>query len=96
MIEDMKLRALAPRTQARYLHAIKALSAAGVDLLTNPDLIKVSWEDFEKQKKGKIYKSLNKLEKPPGGELLPDERHHYECCIHAAMEHFGIDDEHQR
>ena len=26
MIEDMKLRALAPRTQARYLHAIKALS----------------------------------------------------------------------
>lgn len=26
MIEDMKLRALAPRTQDRYLHAIKALS----------------------------------------------------------------------
>lgn len=26
MIEDMKLRALAPRTQDRYLHAIKALA----------------------------------------------------------------------
>jgi hypothetical protein len=26
MIEDMKLRGLAPRTQDRYLHAIKALS----------------------------------------------------------------------
>ena len=27
MIEDMKLRALAPRTQDRYLHAVKALAA---------------------------------------------------------------------
>ncbi len=26
MIEDMKLRALAPRTQDRYLHAVKALA----------------------------------------------------------------------
>jgi len=26
MIEDMKLRALAPRTQDRYLHAIEALA----------------------------------------------------------------------
>ena len=26
MIEDMKLRGLAPRTQDRYLHAIKALA----------------------------------------------------------------------
>ena len=26
MIEDMKLRALAPRTQNRYIHAIKALA----------------------------------------------------------------------
>ena len=25
------------------------------------------------------------------GELLPEERQHYECVIHAALEHFGIE-----
>ena len=74
------------------VNAVKVLAATGVDLLTQPDLIKSAWEDFEKQKKGKIYRSLNELEKPPGGELLPEERHHYECCIHAAMEHFGMEE----
>jgi aminobenzoyl-glutamate utilization protein B len=74
------------------LHAVKALAASGVDLLTQPDLIKAAWADFEKQKKGKTYKTLNELEKPPGGELLPDDRHHYECCIHGAMEHFGVEE----
>ena len=74
------------------VNAVKVLAATGLDLLTQPDLIKSAWEDFEKQKKGKTYKSLNELEKPPGGELLPNERHHYECCIHGAMEHFGIEE----
>jgi hypothetical protein len=35
---------------------------------------------------------LNELPKPPGGELLPEERQHFECVIHAALEHFGIDE----
>ena len=78
--------------QKATTHAAKVLAASALDLLTQPDLIKDAWEDFEKQKKGKTYKSLNELEKPPGGELLPRERHHYECCIHGAMQHFGIEE----
>ena len=74
------------------INAVKVVASAAVDLLTQPDLTKAAWEEFEKQKKGKTYKSLNELEKPPGGELLPDDRHHYECCIHGAMEHFGIEE----
>jgi aminobenzoyl-glutamate utilization protein B len=68
------------------------MASAGLDLLTQSDLRKAAFEDFRKQNKGQSYQSLNELPKPPGGELLPDERHHYECCIHTAMEHFGIDE----
>jgi aminobenzoyl-glutamate utilization protein B len=74
------------------IHAVKVVAATAIDLLTNPELIKEAWKDFQKNKKGKEYVSLNELEKPPGGELLPDERHHYECCIHAATQHFGIEE----
>ena len=44
--------------------ASKVMAAAGLDLLTQPDLIKAAQEDFEKQKKGKTYKSLNELDAP--------------------------------
>jgi aminobenzoyl-glutamate utilization protein B len=78
--------------QKATVQAARVMAAAGLDLLTQPDLIKAAQEDFEKQKKGKTYKSLNELPKPPGGELVPEDRHHYECCIHGAMEHFGIEE----
>jgi aminobenzoyl-glutamate utilization protein B len=71
--------------------AAKVMVSAGLDLLTQPDLLEAAQEDFKKQTKGQPYKSINELPKPPGGELIPDERHHYECCIHGAMEHFGIE-----
>jgi hypothetical protein len=80
--------------QKATLHAAKVMAAAGLDVLTQPDLLRAAQEDFRKQTKGQVYKSLNELPKPPGGELLPEERQHFECCIHAALEHFGID-EHQ-
>ena len=72
--------------------AAKVMASSALDLLTQPELIKEAQEDLQKQRKGKTYKSLNELPKPPGGELLPQDRHHYECCIHAAMEHFGIEE----
>lgn len=78
--------------QKATLQAAKAMAAAGLDLLTQPDLIKAAWDDFKVQTKGQPYTSLNELPKPPGGELLPDERHHYDCCIHAATEYFGIEE----
>jgi aminobenzoyl-glutamate utilization protein B len=74
------------------LHAAKVMAAAGLDVLMRPDLRKAAQEDFKKRTKGQPYKSLNELPKPLGGELLPEERQHYECVIHAALEHFGIDE----
>jgi aminobenzoyl-glutamate utilization protein B len=78
--------------QKATIAAAKVMASAGLDLLTQPDLRKAAQEDFKKHTKGRPYKSLNELPKPPGGELLPDERHHYECCIHAATQHFGIEE----
>ncbi|MBX7433680.1 amidohydrolase [Mycobacterium sp. Y57] len=74
------------------IQAAKTMAATGLDLLTQPALIKAAWQDFKKQTKGQPYKSLNELPKPPGGQMLPDERSHYECCIHGALEHFGIEE----
>ena len=68
------------------------MAAAGLDLFTQPALIKAALQDFEKQTKNQPYNSLNELRKPPGGEMLPDERSHYGCCIHGALEHFGIEE----
>jgi aminobenzoyl-glutamate utilization protein B len=78
--------------QKATIAAAKVMASAGLDLLTQSELRKAASEDFRRQTKGQSYQSLNQLPKPPGGELLPDERHHYECCIHTAMEHFGIDE----
>ena len=74
------------------IHAAKVLAATGIDLLTEPDLLKAVRDEFDKRTAGKPYKSLNDLETPPEGVLDTQERSHYECCIHAAMEHFGIKD----
>jgi aminobenzoyl-glutamate utilization protein B len=78
--------------QKATIAAAKVMAASGLDLLTQPKLLDAAREDFKKQTKGQPYTSLNELPKPPGGELLPDERHHYECCIHAATQHFGIEE----
>lgn len=47
-------------------------------------------EEFEKQSAGKPYKTLNDVETSPAGKLSDEDLAHHECCIHAAMEHFGI------
>jgi aminobenzoyl-glutamate utilization protein B len=76
------------------LHAAKVLAATGLDLLTEPDLLKAIRDEFDKRTAGKPYKSLNESKTNPQGKMEGQERHHYECIIHAAMEHFGIK-EHQ-
>jgi len=78
--------------QRATIQAAKVLASAALDLLTQPELIKAAHDDFDKQRKGKTYKSINELAKPPGGELLPKEKTHFECVIHGAMQHFGIED----
>jgi aminobenzoyl-glutamate utilization protein B len=67
-----------------------AVAAMGLDLLTEPDLLKAIQDEFNKKKDGRTFKSLNEFESNPQGNLSDPDIKHYECCIHAAMEHFGI------
>jgi len=76
------------------LHAAKVLAATGLDLLTDPDLLQAVKDDFVKQLNGRIYKTLNDSETNPLSKLDASEMHNFECCIHSAIEHFGIK-EHQ-
>jgi aminobenzoyl-glutamate utilization protein B len=72
------------------LQAAHALAATGLDLLTEPDLLKAIRDEFDKRRAGKPYKTLNDSKTNPQGNLSDEDIKHYECCIHAAMEHFGI------
>jgi len=76
--------------QKATLHAAKVLAATGLDLLTEPDLLKAIRTEFDKRIEGKPYKTLNEFETNPRGNLSDENINNYECCIHAAMEHFGI------
>jgi aminobenzoyl-glutamate utilization protein B len=68
----------------------KTLAAMGLDLLTEPELIKTAREEFDQRTGGKPYKSLNELDAAPGGRLDEVALEDYECCIHAAMDYFGL------
>jgi aminobenzoyl-glutamate utilization protein B len=72
------------------LQAAHVLAATGLDLITDPDLLKAAKDEFEKQRAGKPYKTLNDVATSPAGKLADKDLVHYECAIHAAMEHFGI------
>ena len=76
--------------QKATIHAAKVLAATGLDLLTEPDLLKAIRTEFDKRRAGKPYKTLNEFETNPRGNLSDENIKNYECCIHAAMEHFGI------
>ena len=78
--------------QKATINAAKVLAATGLDLLTKPDLIKDITAEFNKRKSGHEYKSMNVLKVPPGGKMDREHRHHYDCCIHAVMEHLGIEE----
>jgi aminobenzoyl-glutamate utilization protein B len=76
--------------QRSVMEATKVLASMGLDLLTQPDLLAAAKAEFEKLTGGKPAESLCESDAPPHGTLT--DRHHYECVIHAAMEHFGIDE----
>jgi len=57
---------------------------------TGPELLKSIQDEFARRIKDKPYKNLNELAAPVQGKLDSRERNQYECCIHAAMDHFGI------
>jgi hypothetical protein len=62
----------------------------GLDLLTEPGLLKAAKAEFDELTGGKPADSLCESDAPPAGHLK--DRHHSECVIHAAMEHFGIEE----
>jgi aminobenzoyl-glutamate utilization protein B len=72
------------------LGAAQVLAATGLDLITDADLLVRAREDFEKHRAGKPYKTLNDVPTSPAGKLSDQDLAHYECCIHAALEHFDI------
>jgi len=72
------------------LHAAKVLAATGLDLLTDANLLRSIRDEFEKRTQGTTYKTLNEHKTNPLGKLGDSDTKHYECCIHAAAEHFGI------
>jgi aminobenzoyl-glutamate utilization protein B len=74
------------------IQAAKVLAATGLDLMTERDLLQSIRDEFDRRIEGKPYESLNELTAPVQGRLDSKERSHYECCIHTAMEHFGIKD----
>ena len=76
--------------QKAGIGAAHVLAATGLDLITDSNLLKKAKEEFEKKRAGKPYKTLNDVKKSPAGKLSDKDLAHYECCIHAAMEHFGI------
>jgi aminobenzoyl-glutamate utilization protein B len=75
------------------IQAAHVLAAMGQDLLTEPDLLGAAKAEFEKRTAGKPYKSITVEKTPPGGLMDLEHRHHFDCVIHSAMEHFGIKEE---
>ena len=76
--------------QKAVVEAAHVLAAMGLDLLTQPDLLKAAKAEFDKRTEGKPYKSLNVEKAPPGGQMDLEHRHHFDCVIHSVMEHFGV------
>jgi aminobenzoyl-glutamate utilization protein B len=74
------------------LQAAHVLAATGLDLLTDAKLLKAIRDEFDKRTAGKPFKSMNDSVTNPQGKLADKERSHYECIIHAAMQHFGIEE----
>ena len=72
--------------------AAKVPAATGLDLMTDPALLKAAQDDFVKQLNGRTYKTLNDSDVNPLGKLDTEEMHNFDCCIHAAMEHFGVEE----
>jgi aminobenzoyl-glutamate utilization protein B len=73
------------------IQAAHVLAAMGLDLVTQPDLLKASRAEFARRTNGKPYQSINVEKAPPGGHLDLEHHHHFDCLIHSAMEHFGAD-----
>lgn len=74
------------------LQATHVLAAQGLELMTNPPLLEEVKAEFIKQKNGREYVSLNDFDENPRGKLDDEQLTNYECCIHTAMEQFGMTD----
>lgn len=69
------------------IQASKVLACTGLEMITNPGALAAVTDEFKHRTDGKPYKSLNEFDKPPECLMDSGERHHYDCCIHGAMEY---------
>ncbi|MGR5169333.1 amidohydrolase [Vibrio astriarenae] len=69
--------------------AANVLAAQGLELMTNPELLRKTKEEFIEKKAGREYVSLNDTETNPRGILNDAQLANYECCLHTAMEQFS-------
>ncbi|GAL34961.1 aminobenzoyl-glutamate utilization protein B [Vibrio maritimus] len=72
------------------LQAAHVMAAQGLELLTNSQLLKDVTAEFEKNKNGQEYVSLNDTDYNPRGILNDEQLTNYDCCLHTALEHFGL------
>ncbi len=72
------------------LQVAHVLAATGLDLMTDPELLRRAKEEFTLQRGDQEYQSLNDVASSPRGQLSKDQLAHSYCSIHAALEHFGI------
>lgn len=76
--------------QKAGLNAAHVLAAQGLELMTNTHLLERVKAEFENKKAGREYVSLNDTVTNPRGILNDEQVHHYECCLHTALEHLGV------
>ncbi len=76
--------------QKAVIQGAQVLAAMGLDLLTQPDLLKAAKAEFDKRTAGKTYKSINVEKTPPDAHMEKHHLDHYDCAIHGMMGHIGI------
>ncbi|MCL1067416.1 amidohydrolase [Shewanella olleyana] len=78
------------------LQAAHVMAAQGLEIMTNPDLLKKATAEFISNKNNQEYVSLNDSNENPRGILNDEQLTNYDCCLHSALEHFGLDENYHR
>ncbi|MGZ9899981.1 amidohydrolase [Shewanella gaetbuli] len=82
--------------QRAGLQAAHVMAAQGLELMTNQTLLEQVKEEFEHNKHGQEYVSLNDTLENPRGRLSEEKLANYDCCLHSALEHFGLGEDYAK
>ncbi|QIA63716.1 amidohydrolase [Vibrio astriarenae] len=70
------------------VQASHTLAAQGLELMTNPDLLEAIKKDFETQKAGREYVTLNDLDVNPAAGLTEEQRAQHEEFLKKSIDNF--------